>query len=479
MKNYFILILFSAIFSLRGDFSLNWEKLYGGSDKDYGLDFIKSDQGYIICGRTKSFGVEDWRAFLLKTDNNGEEIWFKLFRESNIGTFNAISLSSDGNYLVIGRYEINMSSNIWVAKISTEGEIIWEKSNLDFGCGYAISEAEDGNIIIGGSEDSESEYAVIAKLDNMGNLLWKKYCGTSGGMDKIKSCIMDSNGDYLFAGYSRVDGDYQAWVLKYSATGELIWDKKYGEDEKDMVISIDECESGYIIAGQTKSYGSSKLNGLVIKLDYQGEIEWVNSVGGAEYDYLNSVCTRKKENGEERYIAAGSTKSFAVNNRADSDGWLVELDANGELVSKLSLGGQKSDFLWSVKKIGDDKFASVGYMNKASGGKADNYQTWLVNFNLSEVGINEITAGTMELLQNYPNPFNPKTTIKFYNSSLGEVKLSVYNLKGEEVARLVNGKMEQGFNSVEFDATHLNSGVYFYKLETKEKNLTKKMILVK
>ncbi len=91
----------------------------------------------------------------------------------------------------------------------------------------------------------------------------------------------------------------------------------------------------------------------------------------------------------------------------------------------------------------------------------------------------EIFVEDLELFQNYPNPFNPKTTIKFYNSSLGKVKLSVYNIKGEEVATLVNGKMEKGFKSVDFEASHLNSGIYYYRMETADKTLTKKMVLVK
>lgn len=69
------------------------------------------------------------------------------------------------------------------------------------------------------------------------------------------------------------------------------------------------------------------------------------------------------------------------------------------------------------------------------------------------------------LLQNYPNPFNPETTIRFFNKDAGLVKLFIYNLKGETVATLVNGQLNQGMHSFNFKATGLASGVYVYKLQ--------------
>ncbi len=94
-------------------------------------------------------------------------------------------------------------------------------------------------------------------------------------------------------------------------------------------------------------------------------------------------------------------------------------------------------------------------------------------------GTVELLPGKVELYQNYPNPFNPTTTIDFYNNMSGNVKLSVYNAQGEVVANLVNGKMGAGLQSVDFDASNLNSGVYYYTLEAPAKTVTKKMVLVK
>jgi Lamin Tail Domain/Secretion system C-terminal sorting domain len=84
-----------------------------------------------------------------------------------------------------------------------------------------------------------------------------------------------------------------------------------------------------------------------------------------------------------------------------------------------------------------------------------------------------------ELNQNYPNPFNPATEIAFTIPQAGMVTLKVYNTLGEEIAVLVNGFIEPGIHTVNFNASGLNSGIYFYKLESRDFIQVKKMILLK
>ena len=84
-----------------------------------------------------------------------------------------------------------------------------------------------------------------------------------------------------------------------------------------------------------------------------------------------------------------------------------------------------------------------------------------------------------KLYQNYPNPFNPSTNIKFSLAKEDHVELTVYNIKGQLVDRLVHEKLKAGHHSVMFKADHLNSGVYYYTLKTGDKSLSKKMLIVK
>ena len=84
-----------------------------------------------------------------------------------------------------------------------------------------------------------------------------------------------------------------------------------------------------------------------------------------------------------------------------------------------------------------------------------------------------------ELDQNYPNPFNPTTSIKFNIPFDSNVKLNVFNILGEEVAELLNENLSAGHYNIKFNASKLNSGIYFYKLETNKFTQMRKMILVK
>jgi len=86
---------------------------------------------------------------------------------------------------------------------------------------------------------------------------------------------------------------------------------------------------------------------------------------------------------------------------------------------------------------------------------------------------------SFELDQNYPNPFNPLTSIRFNLPTDSNVKLTVFNVLGQEVAELVNKNITAGYHSVNFDGSSLNSGIYFYQLETNNFTQIRKMMLVK
>ena len=86
---------------------------------------------------------------------------------------------------------------------------------------------------------------------------------------------------------------------------------------------------------------------------------------------------------------------------------------------------------------------------------------------------------TFQLFQNFPNPFNPSTTVRFSIPIEAEVHLNVYNALGQEIAELVNNRLKEGYHEINFDATSLTSGIYFYRLETENFVDVKKMIIIK
>ncbi|MBN8584443.1 MAG: T9SS type A sorting domain-containing protein [Ignavibacteria bacterium] len=100
----------------------------------------------------------------------------------------------------------------------------------------------------------------------------------------------------------------------------------------------------------------------------------------------------------------------------------------------------------------------------------------------STVGINNNNTGipaAYSLSQNYPNPFNPVTNINFSLPNSSDVKLAVYDMLGQQVALLANGKFDAGSYTIDFDASQLTSGIYFYTLSAGSFKETKKMVIVK
>jgi len=99
--------------------------------------------------------------------------------------------------------------------------------------------------------------------------------------------------------------------------------------------------------------------------------------------------------------------------------------------------------------------------------------------NATEVKDDYVSISKFDLIQNYPNPFNPSTSIQYKVSSISTVSLKVYDVLGNEVATLVNEEKPAGSYEVDFDASGLSSGIYFYKLSAGSLVETKKMILMK
>ena len=207
------------------------------------------------------------------------------------------------------------------------------------------------------------------------------------------------------------------------------------------------------------------------------------------------------------FDASGADDGIAV------DDFEIGLPLPVELTSFTStVAGKKITLNWvtatevdnygfDVEKSTDNKtFTKIGFVAGAGNSNSDKYYSFTDEVNalgkyyyrLKQVD----TDGSFEyspvltvqqgstptkfaLNQNYPNPFNPSTKISFALATDSDVKLTVFNVLGQEVATLVNGSLTAGTHSVDFNAAGLNSGLYFYKLQAGSFTATKKMMLTK
>ncbi len=151
------------------------------------------------------------------------------------------------------------------------------------------------------------------------------------------------------------------------------------------------------------------------------------------------------------------------------------------------------------RKANDDKWIQLSFVaghgnsntpksyyfvdNSLSGGSIFYYRLKQIDtdghFEYSQIIEVEFLIENFSLLQNFPNPFNPTTKIKFRIVDFGFVSLKVYDVLGNEVATIVNEERPAGVYEMEFNATELSSGIYFYKLTADKFSQTKKMLLLK
>jgi len=128
-----------------------------------------------------------------------------------------------------------------------------------------------------------------------------------------------------------------------------------------------------------------------------------------------------------------------------------------------------------------DKLGNVYVTGSSAGsGTSDDFAT--IKYSQTPTGIDQTDYSLPEkysLHQNYPNPFNPSTVIKYAVGSKQFVSLKIYDVLGNELATLVNEEKPAGNYEVNFNASKLSSGVYFYRIQAGSFVETKKMILLK
>lgn len=149
------------------------------------------------------------------------------------------------------------------------------------------------------------------------------------------------------------------------------------------------------------------------------------------------------------------------------------VDANGNVVAVENSTGN-NPFTLTAPSAGT-YIVNAGFKNPSR-----DWGTTTIDVGLTDVGdgVSEVIS-TYKLNNNFPNPFNPSTQISYQIPSVSFVTLKIYGLAGNEVATLVNEEKSSGRYSVDFNATGLSSGIYFYKLTAGNFVETKKMILMK
>src|SRR3989338_5099146 len=327
-----------------------WAATYGGADADLASSIQQTtDGGYIMAGVTRSFGAGENDVWVLKLRPDGAVEWEKTYGGVDQDEAHSVQETSDGGYIVAGWTQFGVGWQVFrVLKLRANGAVEWQKT---YGGGEAssIQETRDGGYVVAGwTALFPLWYEVdiwVLKLRADGAVEWQKTYGGDSS-DWANSIQQTSDGGYIVAGrtWSFGVGEEDVWVLKLWPDGTVEWQKTYGGGGSDEANSIRETrEGGYIVAGETRSFGAGEKDIWVLKLGPDGTVEWQKTYGGGGSDEANSI----RQTREGGYIVAGSTSYFGTG-KGNADIWALKLGVDGSIdpscnfIRDTSLSGKDS-----------------------------------------------------------------------------------------------------------------------------------------
>jgi hypothetical protein len=483
-------VIFTIIFVLLGIQLLTsqapdilWTRKYGdgwGIASQFGSSVQQTtDGGYIITGSNESLNPNYRDVILIKTNSIGDTLWTKTFGERYYDEEGySVQQTTDGGYIIAGSRDSfpfgTMYSDVWLIKTNSIGDTLWTKT---FGSlykndkGNSVQQTTDGGYIITGwriSIGTYSEDVWLIKTDSSCDMLWTKTFGGSGD-DRGESVQQTTDGGYIIAGWtwSLSAGWRDLWLIKTSSLGDTLWTKKFGGAEMDHGYSVQQTmDEGYIIAGDTRSFGIVNYDVWLIKTNSSGDTLWTKTFGGSSEEGGYSV----QQTTDGGYIITGPTRSYGSGLR---DVWLIKTDSSGDTLWTKTIGGSGDDGGLSVQQTIDGGYIITGWTDG---------EVWLIKTtpDVNKIQLNDdIITLDFSLQQNYPNPFNPTTVISWQLAVGSQVRLTIYNIKGQEVAELINEEQTEGYHFVKWDAAEFSSGIYLYRLQAGEHVETRKMVLMK
>ena len=395
------------------DIEIDFIATLGGSKNESSQAVVNTtDGGYAILGYSKSMDVdvlnksnESYDYWMLKFDANNQLQWQKTYGGSDDDRGIDLIQTSDSGYAIIGKSKSNdleVSENagfddFWVSKLDSSGAIIWEYSFGFAGSDtpYSIIQTNDDGYLLSGvldvsasngqgnrnsilSRHAGGDYWVI-KLNASGVKQWSNYYGGSF-TDTAYDAIQTEDDGYIIIGSSDSDdvditnnrGSYDFWILKISANGTLVWEKSFGGSEIDEAHAISQATDGnYLIVGDTRSndLDISQNNGAadlwIIKITPEGTLLWEKTLGGSSFDVGRSI-SKTQDNG---FLISGSSRSTngsLTSNKGQNDAWIVKINSSGNLEWQKTIGGSEVDFFYDAVELNDQTLIAVGDSNSSN-----------------------------------------------------------------------------------------------------------------
>ena len=397
MKHLYILLF---VLPLIG-FGQGWEQTFSGGQYNWGHDVQQTtDGGYIITGTTESFGDPD--VFLIKTDEYGEEEWSQTFGGTFVDEGWSVQQTIDGGYIIGGSTtsfnpvtemngEIIGVSQMYLIKTDEYGEEEWNRtfgpdenvfsfvvpdvgpvSVLSTGSyGYSVQQTIDGGYVMCGKTQYQNnnpqiqEGIYIIKTTPNGNPQWSNIIQIQDEFSFIGTSIKETDdGGYIIGGNVDLYGiwSYTTCLVKIDQNGEEEWIQVFGDDNitlNEFFCEVQQTNEGGYISFSSFNYGPIPSIQLV-KTDENGEEEWTQFIEGEYQFYDRTYSGKQTEDGG--YIMCGRVRT----NMYEDDKliflfqcYLLKTDENGneEWSQKYGINGSMG---YSVQQTSDEGYIICG-----------------------------------------------------------------------------------------------------------------------
>lgn len=368
-----------------------FQKSYGGTALDYSLSMMPmQDKGFLIAGRTASFGNGGTDIIVIRTDSLGKAKWTKTYGGSSDEAFDMFITPMDmiqvpdSNFVICtGTKSYGAGGgDIYLLKIDKDGNVKWTRTigrSTTEESGTSIIMLPDAGFMITGQTKATGSPGdvIVVRTNDTGGVVWTKTYGSSGDEAGLRIIPSVDGKNYLVGGIANVQ-QYDFYVLKINGTGGLLWSKVYGDTYYDVAEDIDQLPDGSIyISGNTTNSafgggsGATADNDMyIVKADSSGRMVWGKHFGGNAREVIRQLYFNPDKTFD--VLAAGS--SFGPGNPQSV--YYMKLDTAGAVKRMKTYGTSGTQTLGFgnlFSKFKDSSFAICGSTNGFGAGNFDFY----------------------------------------------------------------------------------------------------------